>query len=473
MSIEELLKSTFGARFPTQIDQLFEAVKSEKDNRRKAVQILKSTRKDEVLTYFINQGGLGLIHEWLTEWTAVDSASKSAIEAMKLLRQLPVTEAQLRSNKNLCQLLSRLKKSGSDAEIVEIAGDVVDLWKKEGGAEVVFRQGEDPPRRDADAIKTPVAEVPAKKPSARDTSREREKSASKAAPLKSRAKNHASSGSDAPGNNSNKDNSNNSSFTGSATSSSRNTAPPSQNLIIKEASGSTKIGECSAFAAAMVAIGSKSPAPRRKGRQPKNPAQRKNKVTGEASFCISEDDVGKNPVGPPTVNPGDEISVDAAGGSSKKRVRWKSEIEERFYYTPLSPLPEEEVDVREAGPDVGPFAKKRREDEDDDDAVDWREFWRRPEALHENVNPMPFIQPGSQSVEKRVRESPMMSPGSWDGSDDIDVMDLTCEVPDYANMPRVPKEIPLEPVNYTSLTHNDTPQSHHPYSLFPSPPYYN
>ena len=67
----------------------------------------------------------------------------------------------------------------------------------------------------------------------------------------------------------------------------------------------------------------------------------------------------------------------------------------------------------------------------------------------------------------------MMSPGSWDGSDDIDVMDLTCEVPDYANMPRVPKEIPLEPVNYTSLTHNDTPLSHHPYSLFPSPPYYN
>ena len=60
----------------------------------------------------------------------------------------------------------------------------------------------------------------------------------------------------------------------------------------------------------------------------------------------------------------------------------------------MSPLPEEEVDVRDAGPDVGPFAKKRRENDDDDDAADWREFWRRPDALHENVNPMPFIQAG-------------------------------------------------------------------------------
>ena len=83
--------------------------------------------------------------------------------------------------------------------------------------------------------------------------------------------------------------------------------------------------------------------------------------------------------------------------------------------------------------------------------------------------PFPF-QPGSQSAEKRVRESPM-SPGSWDGSD-IDVMDVTCDMPEYVGS-HVPKEIPLEPVNCMGLTHDETPQPHQPYSLFPSPPYYN
>ena len=224
MSIEELLKSTFGARAASHIDQLFEAVKSEEDNRRKAVQILKSTRKDDVLTYFINQGGLALIHEWLTEWTAADSAGNNAIEAMKLLRQLPVTLEQLRSNKDLCRFLSHLKKSCVDAALVEITSDVVDLWKREGGAEVVFRQEEeedDPSRRDADATKVSVVGA-ANKPSSRDTSRERKK-ASKAAPLKTHPRDLASSGSNAPSNDK---------YPGSAASSS-NAASSGQNLIVK------------------------------------------------------------------------------------------------------------------------------------------------------------------------------------------------------------------------------------------------
>ena len=99
------------------------------------------------------------------------------------------------------------------------------------------------------------------------------------------------------------------------------------------------------------------------------------------------------------VNPGNESSVDAAGGSSKKRVRWKSELTEEFHYTPLSPLAEEDVDFEDAEPDGGPFAKKRRENDYDAASTNWREFWRRPEALHENVNPMPFIQAGNPFID--------------------------------------------------------------------------
>ena len=178
MSIEALLQSKFGARNSAQIDFLMDAAKENEQNcnsnisdpssiyglslKSKIIKILKTTVKDEVLSYFIDRNGLALIHGWLEEWLkscaaetgnngnglndnnlassqstqdpkfSHKSSSFQAEETLKLLRQLPVNVAQLERNTTLCRFLRRLSKSSANHHRhVELAKEVVDLWKSE------------------------------------------------------------------------------------------------------------------------------------------------------------------------------------------------------------------------------------------------------------------------------------------------------------------------------------------------------
>ena len=153
--VETLLNSKRGARSTSHIDDLLKiaskGVEEQDDQDRdddpqlrlKIVKILKATLKDVVLTHFIDRRGLDLIHRWIKKALVSGSESSSSstengdadfvVETLKLLRQLPVNGEQLKQNTELCRFLRSLSKSKSShgSLVIELAKDVVELWRRE------------------------------------------------------------------------------------------------------------------------------------------------------------------------------------------------------------------------------------------------------------------------------------------------------------------------------------------------------
>jgi len=162
--------------------------------------------------------------------------------------------------------------------------------------------------------------------------------------------------------------------------------------------------------------------------------------------------------------------------TKKKRVSWNTDLEEVFEFEPLPPLsPENDEDA-----DPKPWKKKRKS---------WGEFWKKPDQLAPETlpsftnpeDPMSFIQPGSKSVEKQLRET--SNALCWFASSSLkthsdSVLEAAFEAPDFCPLVGAPKEIPLEeapPQDPPPQTENVPFSSPNQYddivAKFPSPPY--
>jgi len=498
ISVEALLRSKTGARTVKQIDELLEAIENDASDRETsfhAVKILRATIKDSVLEHFLDSQGLALILRWLQNWGGVDIAAlpfdgsdaDKVIETLKLLRQLPVTKDQLLSNADLCRYLKRISKSSANFEAAALAKEVVDLWRREvitGGEELLFCREEIPRKTDDEVVKHCKLKTAE---SGKKVEAAKRGGSSSRMPDRS---NHP--------------------FRSSPTRPSDCTE--SQDKV----KTSKSIVDCSEFAAAISAseggvrqrvhvhrekkrrheksthsvkpkkINIKFSVPSDESSAPSSKAGLTQTVltvsatSGVTKINVSQDldsssanpsadDVPSTAVQRDRINKGDALEKQSVPDAVvKKRVHWNSELDQVHYFVPLPPENEEEVHK--------PWKHKTK--------ATWGEFWRRPEKLEDNCFPMPFIQPGSQSVEKTLRESDRCL---WSSSPSFmsrfdSVLDATIEASDAFCPMNETKEIPLEPQDF--LDYNEGPPKTQPpltdscpfsdpsqYNLFPSPPY--
>jgi len=539
MSIEGLTK----VRNIGQMDDVIRALAIEESDPEipfRVVKILRATIKDDVLVHFLSHRGLALLYRWLLRWSdAGESASTGAadfdadktVEVLKLLRQLPVSKSQLLQNADLCQRLRKISKENADSDAATLAKEVIDLWKKE-----VLADGEEPPcgmEEKNRRYEQEHAEKHSKTDMSVEHKKNRSKSESQSSKIKSRRTDEASESSSSTSASPNSQNPESKgvefcavfaaaigadeaslgrkidvlpvgdvdkdrgkkkrSLDKTKSSGKRGQqSPHPKKLAVRHAalsamsksSGNPPATAPSSAGSAGVLLPIVVSDHSRPVSDRSRPVFDRSRPAHAYSRGIHEGKLAHSPPAEDANVVQDESSARSTvpsrpevNSTKKKRVSWNPDpdLVQIHYFVPLPPEPEPESE-----PEPEPDDRKSW-----DPAENWRlgELWRRPKKLDIGSFPMPFIQPGSRSVEKQHRESrnnPCWS-ASLTGRFDL-VLDATNESPNILFPRAAPKDIPLESIDDVQFENAASRDQAHEtnirpfsspnqYSLYPSPPY--